>query len=219
MLRFYAPLLALVVAGLCITGPGCTPSPTTAVADTTMPEPPKPKTFTDMLGEFKAQEPNCVLPDERYKDSAATPVGVDYHAPFVVGPDKIFPATELAGYKFYTRIKTRQTAFELVSFIEFRPDGSHYHLVTLTPEGKLIDRREVAFNLVGENFTHTKTAWIDNDLVIVSTDEREEIYVPKSRSEIRSNANPVQRSKRTGKETLAITPEGKFVVRQAQERL
>lgn len=179
---------------------------------------PDPVTYADFLAEFKVQQAPCVIPDDRI-DPASTPVvGVDYLDTFVVGDERIFPPSENAALKFYTRIESDRP-YDILCFIEFKIDGLHYHLATLDSNHKLIDRREIAFKLTGENFTHTKTARIDNQLNIAAESTREEIYVPRTEAEIRDQRNPVQRSTQTTNELITISREGKFVVRQAAERL
>jgi hypothetical protein len=221
-MKYLPGLKALFVAIIlaCTVGCGSGPNRVDAQLDSLQNvKPPSPKTFNDFLAQFKVQKAPCAIPDEAIKATDQPTVGIDYYDTYVVGPQKIFPASAGSAYKFYTYIRTDKP-FHLVSFVEYKEDGLHYHLVTLTKDTvlKLIDRREVAFNVAGASLTHTKQARIDGMLVIDIQDMREEIFVPQTENEIRDRNNPVQRTIKNSTEKIILNEQGKFIIQQAGER-
>lgn len=215
---FIALVLAFALAANMTLLTGCGSKDDGHVEDSVTVKIPDPVTFAGFLKEFQAQKLPCVIPDERLDVEKLTIVKVEYQDSFVIGSGKIFPSNEASAYMFYKRIET-ELPFHIVSFVEFRSDGLHYHLVTIDSTHKMLDRREVAFHLKGANFSHIKNARIDSRMTITTESVREEIYVPRSEAEIRDRRNPVQRTRQTATEVLAIGTDGKFIVRQASERL
>lgn len=201
--------LALALPALLALAPGCGGS---AAESTTLDSLKQVsiRTLDGLIAGFKPQALPATVPDPAIDVESREVIDQGYLDLAFVGKGKVFETKPDGALIYYTRLNTTGRFTALVVAIQ-KPDGMHYHLCTLSPEGKPIDQKEIAFSILGDKFDSQRTATITADLRVLMVERSKTFTVltPEQAAALRTNS-VVRETKGERNESFQISPEGKI---------
>ena len=160
---------------------------------------------------FPAENLPLVIPNPNRDNSQLPPPDIRVYNAFLVGKGRLFPPSTESAYVPYLRLnRPAGSSVEVLVMLEERPDGPHYWLCTVTPQGKLIDRREVAFARIASGITHDRTATVQPDLSIEVRDVLEQRTVARDSLQLRQMGTPMVVTTTNGSYSLQVKADGSF---------
>lgn len=202
-------VLALLVPALLMLAPSCdTPATDTRALDSL--ENASKRTLAGLLQQFKAQNLPASIPDPGIPVDAQEVMDKGYLDLAFIGKGKTFETKPDGAVIYYSKLNTTGRYLALVIALQ-KNDGVHYHLCTFTPEGKAIDQKEIAFDVIGDKLEGKRTAIVSADMRVVMTERMKTFTVltPDQMTALRTNS-VLRESKSERTESYQVSAEGKI---------
>lgn len=162
--RIFGPAAVAVAVGLSLLSSGCE-QPATAASKADSLAKASIRTLDGLIGSFRALPLPTAIPSASIDVANQEVIDQGYLDLAVIGTGRLFETKPDGALIFYSKLTYTGRFIPLVIAVQ-QADGIHYHLCTLSTEGKAIDRKEIAFNIVAKNLEGARTANIGADLRI-----------------------------------------------------
>lgn len=168
------------------------------------------RSLDGLMQGFKLKSLPAVVPDPALDVETCDVIDQGYLDLALVGKGKVFETKPEGTPIYYTRFNTSGRFMAFVVALQ-KADGMHYHLCTLTPEGKPIDQKEIAFSVLGDKFDSQRSATITPELRVLMVERSKTFTVltPQQAEALRTNS-VVRETKGERNESFQISPEGKI---------